>query len=124
VGCLRALVNLVAVPIDIAALLGTGGTLYGVPVVEVVVRTADGREQRLQLPVEVSAIATTDSEMVRDLIQWVAEQESGYEFIADVAAQGAGYQVPVSGSLRSALRELCDRDLITRIPGNRGFRVV
>jgi hypothetical protein len=114
----------VAVPIDIAALLGTGGTLYGVPVVEVVLRTADGREQRLQLPVEVSAIATTDSEMVRDLIQWVAEQETGYEFTADIAAQGAGYQVPVSGSFRVALRDLCDRDLISRIPGNRGFRVV
>ena len=113
-------------PLDIAAWLTSGGTLYGVAVSEVIVRTVDGREQRLQLPIPAAPKSSSDgdSEMVRDLIQWVAEQEHGHEFTADAAAGGAGYQVPASGSFRVALRDLCDRDLIARIPGNRGFRVV
>ena len=36
--------------IDVAELLAAGGTLYGVPVVSLTVRTADGRTQVLELP--------------------------------------------------------------------------
>ena len=101
--------------IDVAALLTHGGILYGVPVLSLTVRTADGRTQVLELPAPSAtrmAAAAKFSQTARDILEVLEDREGDWVRMSEIALAMPGQPDHTSGTFTRAASELRAADLI------------